>query len=180
MAITTLDIINQSLSAIDLPPVNSVNEDSYEVQEITKVLNQQKHTLLSKGYFFNTVNQEFVSTNSDEVYLPDSVLKISNTDYALRNKKLFDLKNNTDKIKLTQPLTLETVVSLDIEDLPYEAAYYIMKKTITNVQTKLMPDIQTSQVYKQEELEAKRLFTEYILESYGANMIDNVSSIWQR
>lgn len=178
MAITLLQTINDILTALDLPPVNSVNDDSYEVTQIKEIIDQQRRLVLARGYYFNTADQTFLNTAEDKVFVTDDVLKIDSTDYALRGRQLWDLTNNTATI--TESVTITTITSLDIGDLPYECAYYIMTKARTLAQTKLMPDPTTTQVYLLEEQEAKKLFNEFVLESYNANMISDSTDIWQR
>lgn len=178
MALTHLEIINNILTAIDLPPVNSASDDSYEVQQINDILSQQKRLILAKGYFFNTFDQEFVNTNDNKVFVTDDVLKVDSTKYSLRGRQLWDLVENSGKI--TEPVTIATIVDLDFSQLPYECAFLIMCKARTLVQTKMMPDVQTTQIYTMEEQQAKRLFNEYVLESYNANMLDSVTNVWQR
>lgn len=178
MSITQLEAINDILSAIDLPSVNSVNDDSYEVDLIKNTISQQKRLILSRGYFFNTFDKTFQNTNSNEVFVDRSVIKIDDTRYSLRGRQLWELAGNTGTI--TEPVTVSCIVQLDFDELPYECGYYIMTSSRVQVQTKIMPDPNTTQIYMMQQQEAKRLFNEYIIESNNANMLDGTGDIWQR
>lgn len=176
--LTQLEAINDILAAIDLPNVNSVNDDSYEVNLIKSNIEQQKRLVLSRGYFFNTFDRTFQNTNSNEVYVDNSVIKIDSTLYALRGRQLWDLKNDTGTID--KPVLLTCVIQLDFEDLPFECSYYIMCTARTQVQTKIMPDPNTTQVLMLQEQQAYRLFNEYVIESNNVSMLDGTNDIWQR
>lgn len=125
-----LDAINEILSSVGSSPVNSL-EDALNVDVLNakRILKATSIEIQSRGYVFNTLNNVYLSPDSDTGLVPYArdYIRVFTTGYKLvdRSGYFFDLVSSTNEFP--EGLTVGELV----KELPFEELPVIFRKYIT-------------------------------------------------
>lgn len=140
---TKLEAVNEMLEALGEPPATALDTGgTSEVAQAETILDREHERLLRRGWAANTIlEREYTPDGSDQIVLdPATVLSIRpvlsgygnqprSTDtekrVAIRDGKLYDLIN--DQNTFDDPLYLEVVELVALDELPGKLATYIVK-----------------------------------------------------
>lgn len=125
-----LDAVNEILSSVGSSPVNSL-EDALNVDVLNakRILKATSIEIQSRGYVFNTLNNVYLSPDSDTGLVPYArdYIRVFTTGYKLvdRSGYFFDLVSSTNEFP--EGLTVGELV----KELPFEELPVIFRKYIT-------------------------------------------------
>ena len=125
-----LDAINEILSSVGSSPVNSLEDDlNVDVLNAKRILKATSIEIQSRGYVFNTLNNVYLSPDSDTGLVPYArdYIRVFTTGYKLvdRSGYFFDLVSSTNEFP--EGLTVGELV----KELPFEELPVIFRKYIT-------------------------------------------------
>lgn len=125
-----LDAVNEILSSVGSSPVNSLEDDlNVDVLNAKRILKATSIEIQSRGYVFNTLNNVYLSPDSDTGLVPYSrdYIRVFTTGYKLvdRSGYFFDLVSSTNEFP--EGLTVGELV----KELPFEELPVIFRKYIT-------------------------------------------------
>lgn len=128
----TLDVLNHMLNVIGESPVSTVSSDHPSVLAAMVELNRVKREMQTRGWWFNTEYNLKLSPNElGQILVPSDTLYIDPVDaksrLVKRGGKLYDPVQHT--FVLGQPIFVNVVLLLPVEDLPESAAMYVMHKS---------------------------------------------------
>lgn len=125
-----LDAVNEILSSVGSSPVNSL-EDALNVDVLNakRILKATSIEIQSRGYVFNTLNNVYLSPDSDTGLVPYArdYIRVFTTGYKLvdRSGYFFDLVSSTNEFP--EGLTVGELV----KELPFEELPVVFRKYIT-------------------------------------------------
>lgn len=125
-----LDAVNEILSSVGSSPVNSLEDDlNVDVLNAKRILKATSIEIQSRGYVFNTLNNVYLSPDSDTGLVPYArdYIRVFTTGYKLvdRSGYFFDLASSTNEFP--EGLTVGELV----KELPFEELPVIFRKYIT-------------------------------------------------
>lgn len=125
-----LDAVNEILSSVGSSPVNSLEDDlNVDVLNAKRILKATSIEIQSRGYVFNTLNNVYLSPDSDTGLVPYArdYIRVFTTGYKLvdRSGYFFDLVSSTNEFP--EGLTVGELV----KELPFEELPVIFRKYIT-------------------------------------------------
>lgn len=125
-----LDAVNEILSSVGSSPVNSLEDDlNVDVLNVKRILKATSIEIQSRGYVFNTLNNVYLSPDSDTGLVPYArdYIRVFTTGYKLvdRSGYFFDLVSSTNEFP--EGLTVGELV----KELPFEELPVIFRKYIT-------------------------------------------------
>lgn len=121
-----LEAINISLRALGETEVVSESTSNPSAGIIKSAINQHRRTLLTTGWWFNTVEQTITPTSDGRITPPSNALAIygeRGRKYSVREGFLYDLM--TQSMHFEGATYIKSFVDYDFEDLPEYAAAYI-------------------------------------------------------
>lgn len=151
------------LSAINEASVNTVENTGLETVELAlQLLNNTSREVQHDGWNFNTEKEKILLTDSNGyVYIPNNTLRVDTTHSSRvikvtqRGNRLYNLSENgfifDDKV------TVELILEIDFEDLPFHAQNYIIKKAGRKFVTSYTQSDVGYQFTKEDEIEALRM-----------------------
>lgn len=125
-----LDAVNEILSSVGSSPVNSLEDDlNVDVLNAKRILKATSIEIQSRGYVFNTLNNVYLSPDSDTGLVPYArdYIRVFTKGYKLvdRSGYFFDLVSSTNEFP--EGLTVGELV----KELPFEELPVIFRKYIT-------------------------------------------------
>lgn len=125
-----LDAVNEILSSVGSSPVNFLEDDlNVDVLNAKRILKATSIEIQSRGYVFNTLNNVYLSPDSDTGLVPYArdYIRVFTTGYKLvdRSGYFFDLVSSTNEFP--EGLTVGELV----KELPFEELPVIFRKYIT-------------------------------------------------
>lgn len=125
-----LDAVNEILSSVGSSPVNSLEDDlNVDVLNAKRILKATSIEIQSRGYVFNTLNNVYLSPDSDTGLVPYArdYIRVFTAGYKLvdRSGYFFDLVSSTNEFP--EGLTVGELV----KELPFEELPVIFRKYIT-------------------------------------------------
>lgn len=134
---TKLDLVNHLLQVVGERRVTSLETGHPSVVQAIQALDSWNKEFQGKGWWFNKNRDvKLLPTNTGEILVPSSALEIQVTKYvndnlspynkvrySRRGSRMYDTWLNTYTI--SQPIWVDIVILLDIEDLPQVAASYL-------------------------------------------------------
>lgn len=128
---TTLDVLNHMLNVIGESPVSNPTSDHPSVLSAMVQLNRVRREMQTRGWWFNTEYALKLTPNElGQIIIPSDTLFIDPVDpfshLVRRGGKLYDPVNHT--FVINQPIYVNAVLLLEVEDLPESAAMYLMHK----------------------------------------------------
>jgi len=155
---TELEAVNQLLSVIGEPPVNSFDYEgvpsvSIARDEIKRVTRQVQ----AAGLNFNSEEVELQPDENDHVYLPEGTYAVKPVDrtrnIVWRGDRLYDKDNNTDLF--TEPVKMRLTRGFDFQDAPEHVRQYIVVKAGRIFQDRMVGSKELHQFNKDDEMEAR-------------------------
>lgn len=131
---TELEIINAMLAANGEAPVTAEDSTDPAAIQARNALARVSRTVQARGWWFNKEPEITLShsPSTGEVILASNTLSVDPVDQSLelvqRGTRLYDRKNNTYNIGTSVVCNL--VLQLPIDQLPENAAAYIMAKAV--------------------------------------------------
>ena len=162
MPITTeLDAINILLAAIGTAPVNNIDTANTDAVMAKNYINNARKEIQTEKWYFNTEeNYQLTPDINNEIHLADNIINIDsigrfgeNTNLIPRGKKLYDRLNHTYKIP--NPVTVNILLCLEIDELPETAVQYIIAKAARKYQEELLGDPSLRTWTKEDEATAR-------------------------
>ena len=162
MPITTeLDAINILLAAIGTAPVNNIDTANTDAVMAKNYINNALKEIQTEKWYFNTEDNYLLTPDiHNEIHLPPNILNIDsigrfgeNTNLIPRGKKLYDRLNHTYKIP--NPVTVNILLCLEIDELPETAVQYIIAKAARKYQEELLGDPSLRTWTKEDEATAR-------------------------
>lgn len=128
----TLDVLNHMLNVIGESPVSTVSSDHPSVLAAMVELNRVKREMQTRGWWFNTeYNLKLTPNELGQILVPSDTLYIdpvnAQSRLVKRGGKLYDPVQHT--FVIDQPIHVNVVLLLPVEDLPESAAMYVMHKS---------------------------------------------------
>lgn len=128
---TRLEVLNHLLNVIGETPVSSDQSNHPSVLSAMTQINRVSKELQSRGWWFNTEYGLILQPNeSGHIIIPQGTLFIAPvaplSRLTRRGGKLYDPDNHT--FVIGQPVTVNVVLQLDVEDMPESAALYLQHK----------------------------------------------------
>ena len=119
-----LDAVNEILSSVGSSPVNSLEDDlNVDVLNAKRILSAVSTEVQSRGYRFNTLNNIYLTPDSDTGLVPfaHDYIRVFASGYKLVNRSgyFFDLETDTNEFPEGLTVTAEknnvTVTGIDKE-----------------------------------------------------------------
>lgn len=128
---TTLDVLNHQLNVIGESPVSDVSSDHPSVLAAMVELNRVKREMQTRGWWFNTEYDLKLTPNElGQILIPTDTLYVDPVDpqssLVRRGGKLYDPRKHT--FIISEPVYVNAVLLLPVEDLPESAAMFVMHK----------------------------------------------------
>lgn len=160
---TELEAVNQMLSGIGEPPIQSLvdeaNEDSLIAQQI---LDEVCRELATRDWWFNRETEVKFSPDADgHIEIPGDIATLEShydygslrANYTIKSDRLYDLDAKTDVF--TQDVYLDVVYLRAWEDLPVPAQVYVAARATRKLAARLEKHGPTVQITDQDEREAE-------------------------
>lgn len=179
---TELDAVNEILSSVGSSPVNSLTEDSFNVDVLNarRILDQVSIEVQSRGYNFNTLSSVTLSADSDTglVSYPRDVIRVFSTSYKLinRNNYFYDLESSTNQFP-TGLTVDEMVKKLSFEELPTVFRKFIAVRAARIFQMRYLTSADINNHLQLEESAAYADLIDYELTEGNYNIFNDDSYI---
>ena len=174
-SMTKLEAVNNCLSAIGQPSVNSLEGAGLDAQIASDTLDTVTKQVQARGFHWNT-ECFTLSPNVDGVItLPlncgriDSVGNDVSLNVINRGGKLYN--KDTHSNNFTKPVTVEIILILSFEDLPLSAQIYITIRAARTFQERVLGASEVEKYTENNEKEALILLMQEETETLDANMI---------
>ncbi len=165
---TELSAVNSILGSIGQSPITTLNYENPEVSFIYNILTEVNKDVQNEGWHFNTEYHIKTSPDAnDEILMPSNVLRFDEhtttgdrtRDLVIRNGKLYDLVDHTDKF--TSTLYLDMVTLYPFADLPNSFQRYITYRAAVRAATQLVSNPQLVTLLRQQEAVSRATCMEY-------------------
>lgn len=176
-----LDAVNECLSAMGEPKVNSLDSVGVDAQMAYEIVLNTSRTFQTKGFHFNHEIHTISPTITGEIVLPANINRVDTiedsktVDIVQRGLRLFDRVNNT--YVFTKPLKVEMYVILPFEQLPQSAKNYVTIKAARVCQQRLLGSDSLDKFNEDDEKRAWAVFLTNELEVADHNMLTDSYSI---
>lgn len=179
---TELEAVNQMMLAIGEPPVNSLEMEGGDEDQLSEaglalsVLKSISRHVQAEGLHCNTVeNYELHPENEDKtIPVPANALSVRSldrdTDVIVHKGKLYT--KTGFKKKFTKPVTCEIVFMLDFEDLPEYVRQYITIRAARIFQKRMLGSGQLHDMTEEEEIQARVNMRSREVENEQHNALD--------
>ena len=179
-----LDAVNEILSSVGSSPVNSLEDDlNVDVLNAKRILSAVSTEVQSRGYRFNTLNNVYLTPDSDTGLVPfahDYIRVFSSGDKLVyRSGYFFDLETDTNEFPEGLTVT-ELVKKLPFEELPVVFRKYITVKAARTFQVKYLTSADIDASLQYEEATAYADIVDYDLMSGEYNIYSGDSFISQQ
>lgn len=127
--VTTLDVLNHMLNVIGEDPVSDPESTHPSVISARVQVDRVQREFQARGWWFNTeFNLKLNPNELGHILIPTDTLYIDSVDrnsrLVRRGVKLYDPVNHT--FVINQPVVVNAVLMLPIEDLPENAGAYLL------------------------------------------------------
>lgn len=179
-----LDAVNEILSSVGSSPVNSLEDDlNVDVLNAKRILSAVSTEVQSRGYRFNTLNNVYLTPDSDTGLVPfaHDYIMVFSSGYKLVNRSgyFFDLETDTNEFPEGLTVT-ELVKKLPFEELPVVFRKYITVKAARTFQVKYLTSADIDASLQYEEATAYADIVDYDLMSGEYNIYSGDSFISQQ
>lgn len=179
-----LDAVNEILSSVGSSPVNSLEDDlNVDVLNAKRILSAVSTEVQSRGYRFNTLNNVYLTPDSDTGLVPfaHDYIRVFSAGYKLVNRSgyFFDLETDTNEFPEGLTVT-ELVKKLPFEELPVVFRKYITVKAARTFQVKYLTSADIDASLQYEEATAYADIVDYDLMSGEYNIYSGDSFISQQ
>ena len=179
-----LDAVNEILSSVGSSPVNSLEDDlNVDVLNAKRILSAVSTEVQSRGYRFNTLNNVYLTPDSDTGLVPfaHDYIRVFSSGYKLVNRSdyFFDLETDTNEFPEGLTVT-ELVKKLPFEELPVVFRKYITVKAARTFQVKYLTSADIDASLQYEEATAYADIVDYDLMSGEYNIYSGDSFISQQ
>lgn len=179
-----LDAVNEILSSVGSSPVNSLEDDlNVDVLNAKRILSAVSTEVQSRGYRFNTLNNIYLTPDSDTGLVPfaHDYIRVFASGYKLVNRSgyFFDLETGTNEFPEGLTVT-ELVKKLPFEELPTVFRKYITVKAARTFQVKYLTSADIDASLQFEEATAYADIVDYDLMSGEYNIFSGDSFISQQ
>lgn len=179
-----LDAVNEILSSVGSSPVNSLEDDlNVDVLNAKRILSAVSTEVQSRGYRFNTLNNIYLTPDSDTGLVPfaHDYTRVFSSGYKLVNRSgyFFDLETDTNEFPEGLTVT-ELVKKLPFEELPVVFRKYITVKAARTFQVKYLTSADIDASLQYEEATAYADIVDYDLMSGEYNIYSGDSFISQQ
>lgn len=179
-----LDAVNEILSSVGSSPVNSLEDDlNVDVLNAKRILSAVSTEVQSRGYRFNTLNNVYLTPDSDTGLVPFAYdyIRVLSSGYKLVNRSgyFFDLETDTNEFPEGLTVT-ELVKKLPFEELPVVFRKYITVKAARTFQVKYLTSADIDASLQYEEATAYADIVDYDLMSGEYNIYSGDSFISQQ
>lgn len=128
-----LDLINAMLRTVGEFAVDSELDSHPDVSTCKAIIEDQRKSLLGKGYWFNNPTVDLFPTVNNEIFIPDTTLTVDATDttrnVSMRGDRLYD--NDNDTFTFTDKINCEFVLDIpELDDIPYVALMVIKWRSV--------------------------------------------------
>lgn len=154
-----LDIINEMLVAVGDTPILTLNTDDLwpEAELAKKMVEQEKESLLNRGWWFNQFEYTLKPTlNTLEILVPASSLQIAFPDnqnqLIARGKRVYDKLSNS--FKHTVEVKAAVVADVPYDELPRNFTNYLKVLCVRKFQTLREGAKGSNEYSQQDELQA--------------------------
>ena len=129
-----LEAVNTVLPYIGAHVVTSIENTTHPtVSLIVRAIDRQRKSLITRGWWFNTVVEELPVTVDGRINVPTYTVSLYGLDnqVEIQGNYLFDLTNNTRYFK--QPTKVKLVKDTSFEELPYYAQMVVVYRACAEV-----------------------------------------------
>lgn len=179
-----LDAVNEILSSVGSSPVNSLEDDlNVDVLNAKRILSAVSTEVQSRGYRFNTLNNVYLTPDSDTGLVPfaHDYIRVFSSGYKLVNRSSYFFDLETDTNEFPEGLTVtELVKKLPFEELPVVFRKYITVKAARTFQVKYLTSADIDASLQYEEATAYADIVDYDLMSGEYNIYSGDSFISQQ
>jgi len=155
-ATTELEAVNTILDAVLETQVNTITAgNDAVVKSAIGYLNEASRSLQQKGWVFNTIKEYKLTPDASKfIHIPDSISQVTlaGSSVSIRQRKLFNLTDNTFEFSGVQ--TVSVVQRLSFDDLPDAARHYVTIKAAARAQDDKIPDNLTYRITQRNVAEA--------------------------
>lgn len=129
--ITELEVLNHMLNVVGESPVSTISSDHPTVLSAMTQLRRMRKELQLRAWWFNTeYDLRLIPNELGQIIIPSNTMFVDPVDpwshLVRRSGKLYDPKRHTYIIN--QPISVNVVLELNVEDMPDSAAAYLMHK----------------------------------------------------
>lgn len=179
-----LDAVNEILSSVGSSPVNSLEDDlNVDVLNAKRILSAVSTEVQSRGYRFNTLNNVYLTPDSDTGLVPfaHDYIRVFSSGCKLVNRSgyFFDLETGANEFPEGLTVT-ELVKKLPFEELPVVFRKYITVKAARTFQVKYLTSAEIDASLQYEEATAYADIVDYDLMSGEYNIYSGDSFISQQ
>lgn len=123
---TELDAVNRLLELIEEAPVNTLLdfEDDPDVGDALSHLRRASYDFQARGWAFNAIPSITLTPDvTGAIYVPTTICSVPGFN-ILRDRKLYAISEGTEVF--TEALTLQAVRLFEFDELPAEAATFVL------------------------------------------------------
>lgn len=144
-----LKAVNRMLRSIDMMQLNSWDELDAIGYSARDELDDVSESVQAEGWYFNEETIELSPDVNGFIIVPENALSVSHStdkNIIVREGKLYNKTNNaTDPFVFEGAQSVNLILGFDFEELPKEAADYIINQATFNFQANVIGNKGTSQ-----------------------------------
>lgn len=157
-AMTKLDAVNISLSAMGEPKISTLDGAAVDAQIASDLIDETSRSVQSRGWHWNRERLTLQPDVFGIIKIPANTSRIDtiesnvDTDVVIRGDRLYNRREASFIFEL--PLILEVYVFLEFEELPYSAKQYITMRASRLFQQRVLGSPVLSEYSQDEERQA--------------------------
>lgn len=157
-AMTKLDAVNISLSAMGEPKISTLDGAAVDAQIASDLIDETSRSVQSRGWHWNRERLTLQPDVFGIIKIPANTSRIDtiesnvDTDVVIRGDRLYNRREAS--FIFETPLILEVYVFLEFEELPYSAKQYITMRASRLFQQRVLGSPVLSEYSQDEERQA--------------------------
>lgn len=172
-----LDAVNICLSAMGEPAINSLDTAGIDAQMASDLIDETSRNVQGMGFHWNRETRSISPDVNGWIVLPANTLRIDTVEndrsvnVVQRGLRLYDLINNT--FIFDKALKIETIVTLQFEELPFAAKNFITYRAARLMQQRSLGSETLQKFNQQDEQRAWVLLLQDEADTQDASMLND-------